>query len=80
MPDLFPHQLAGALRVGKKVPTYLGFDMGIGKTRTFIAAVRERDARRVLVLCPSTAVLVWRREIKLWHPARPSSPSRAPPT
>jgi SNF2 family DNA or RNA helicase len=65
---LFPHQTAGGLRIGAGTPTYLGFDMGIGKTRTFIEAVRLRKARRVLVLCPASALLVWKREIQLWHP------------
>jgi SWI/SNF-related matrix-associated actin-dependent regulator 1 of chromatin subfamily A len=42
--------------------------MGIGKTRTFIEAVLLRRARRVLVICPASAVLVWKREIALWAP------------
>jgi len=63
---LFPHQHQGAMRLAEKVPTYLGFDMGIGKTRTFIEAVQLRNADRVLVICPASAVLVWQREIGLW--------------
>ena len=53
-PDLFPHQHDGAMRLAERVPTYLGFDMGIGKTRTFIEAVhaapgqaRPRDLPRL---------------------------------
>jgi SWI/SNF-related matrix-associated actin-dependent regulator 1 of chromatin subfamily A len=65
---LFPHQHTGAMRVAEKVPTYLALDMGIGKTRTFIEAVLVRRAKRVLVLCPASAVLVWKREIALWAP------------
>ena len=64
---LFAHQTAGALRIAAAMPTYLGFDMGIGKTRTFIEAVKARKAERVLVICPASAVLVWKREIDLWH-------------
>jgi SNF2 family DNA or RNA helicase len=64
---LFPHQRAGAERLAKALPTYLGFDMGIGKTRTFIEAAKLRKARHVLVICPASAVLVWKREIALWH-------------
>ena len=67
-PPLFPHQHTGAMRLAEKVPTYLGFDMGIGKTRTFIEAVLLRHAKRVLIICPASAVLVWKREIGLWHP------------
>lgn len=65
---LFPHQHKGAMRIAGKVPTYLALDMGIGKTRTFIEAVALRGAKRVLVICPASAVLVWKREIGLWHP------------
>jgi SNF2 family DNA or RNA helicase len=65
---LFPHQHKGAMRIAEKVPTYLALDMGIGKTRTFIEAVAVRRAKRALVICPASAVLVWKREIGLWHP------------
>ena len=66
MTDMFPHQIAGAMRIADRQPTYLGYDMGIGKTRTFIEAVKLRKAKRVLVICPASAVLVWKREIGLW--------------
>jgi len=66
MNELFPHQAEGALRIAEGKPTYLGLDMGIGKTRTFIEAVRARGAKRVLVICPASAKLVWKREIALW--------------
>ena len=66
MNELFPHQAAGAKRIADGRPTYLGLDMGIGKTRTFIEAVKTRDAKRVLVICPASAKLVWKREIALW--------------
>jgi SNF2 family DNA or RNA helicase len=56
-------------RLAKRVPTYLGFDMGIGKTRTFIEAAKARKAKRMLVICPASAVLVWKREIALWDPS-----------
>src|SRR6188768_70049 len=74
---LFPHQLEGAVRISAGTPTYLGYDMGIGKTRTFIEAVKMRKARRVLVICPASAVLVWQKEIELWHPGTISSVVRS---
>lgn len=70
-PDLFPHQRAAVKRIAAGVPTYLGFDMGIGKTRTFIEAAKARGATRVLVLCPASAILVWKRELSLWAPSMP---------
>jgi SWI/SNF-related matrix-associated actin-dependent regulator of chromatin subfamily A-like protein 1 len=66
-PPLFPHQAVAAHRLAHGIPTYLGLDMGIGKTRVFIEAAKARGARRVLALVPATAILVWKREIKLWH-------------
>jgi SWI/SNF-related matrix-associated actin-dependent regulator of chromatin subfamily A-like protein 1 len=66
-PPLFPHQSVAANRLANGVPTYLGLDMGIGKTRAFIEAVKLREARRVLALVPATAILVWKREVHLWH-------------
>ena len=64
---LFPHQIVAANRLAQGVPTYLGLDMGIGKTRAFIEAVKLRKAHRVLALVPATAILVWKREVHLWH-------------
>lgn len=65
-PDLYPHQQDAVARLTKGVPTYLGFDMGIGKSRTFIEAANARSAQRVLILCPASAILVWKRELDLW--------------
>jgi SWI/SNF-related matrix-associated actin-dependent regulator of chromatin subfamily A-like protein 1 len=78
MPDMFPHQTTGSRRLADGTPTYLGLDMGIGKTRTFIEAVKLRAARRVLVVCPASAVLVWKREIALWHPGSDTVVVRTP--
>src|SRR5436190_10552430 len=68
VPALFPHQEKAALRMAKGEPVYLGFDMGIGKSRTFIEAANRRGARRILILCPASARLVWRQEILRWAP------------
>jgi SWI/SNF-related matrix-associated actin-dependent regulator of chromatin subfamily A-like protein 1 len=65
---LYPHQNTGVLRLASKTPTYLGFDMGIGKSRTFIEAAKVSGGVRFLIICPLSAVLVWRREIALWDP------------
>lgn len=69
---MFPHQSTAVERLAVGIPTYLGFDMGIGKSRTFIEAVKEAGEARVLVICPKSAVLVWQREIKLWDPGASS--------
>lgn len=67
MAPLFPHQAVAAKRLSHGTPTYLGLDMGIGKTRAFIEAVKARGVGRVLALVPATAILVWKREVSLWH-------------
>lgn len=67
-PPLFPCQENAAARLAKGEPIYLAFDMGLGKSRTFIEAAKRRDAQRVLVLCPTSARLVWKREIQRWDP------------
>lgn len=66
MTTMFPHQQVGAMRLAEGVPTYLAMDMGIGKSRTFLEAAELRKAQRVLIICPASAVLVWKREIHLW--------------
>ena len=66
--QLYPHQDDGASRIVRGLPTYLAFDMGIGKSRTFIEAALKAGAKRVLILCPASAVLVWKRELGLWAP------------
>jgi superfamily II DNA or RNA helicase len=44
----------------------IGDEMGVGKTAQAIAAAEGTHARRVFVVCPSTARFVWEREIKGW--------------
>jgi SWI/SNF-related matrix-associated actin-dependent regulator of chromatin subfamily A-like protein 1 len=65
---LFPCQEKAIARIVKGEPVYLAMDMGLGKSRTFIEAVKQRKASRVLILCPASARLVWKREIKRWDP------------
>lgn len=76
---LFPHQEEGAIRIAQGRPTYLGFDMGIGKSRTFIdATLRLTKPPRVLILCPSTALHVWRSEIDKWAHGAPAAVATKP--
>jgi SWI/SNF-related matrix-associated actin-dependent regulator 1 of chromatin subfamily A len=65
---MFPCQADAVERLTHGEPTYLAFDMGLGKSRAFIEAVKQRTAHRVLILCPTSARLVWKREIKRWDP------------
>jgi len=65
---LFPCQQQAVARLVRGEPVYLAMDMGLGKSRTFIEAVKQRNAQRVLILCPASARLVWKREIRRWDP------------
>jgi SWI/SNF-related matrix-associated actin-dependent regulator of chromatin subfamily A-like protein 1 len=46
----------------------LADSMGLGKTATAVVAAFRADLRRVLVVCPKSAIPDWRREIDDWHP------------
>lgn len=58
---------AGFLTMGGQV--ILGDEPGLGKTLQTLAALVQRDARRILVSCPRTATRnVWERETMRWAP------------
>jgi SNF2 family DNA or RNA helicase len=75
--DPQPRSIAEVLRIwehGALVGTgtargaLLADSMGLGKTATAVIAARRAKMRRVLVICPKSAIPDWRREIDLWHP------------
>lgn len=44
----------------------IGDEMGIGKTAQSIAVANAVNAEKVLVICPASIRLNWRKQIKLW--------------
>lgn len=70
--SLYPYQQQAVDRiVTSNNPTYLGFEMGLGKTRVALAVAQRRNAKRILVICPAIGRLAWEQEIaKVW----PGSP------
>ena len=50
---LYSFQRDAVGRVAKGDQVYLGFDPGLGKSRTALEAARYRAARRDLVICPA---------------------------
>jgi SWI/SNF-related matrix-associated actin-dependent regulator 1 of chromatin subfamily A len=64
--NLYPYQEAGAafLSRGGAKGLMLADEPGLGKTRQAIAAATLLDALRAVVVCPASAIGVWRREIK----------------
>ncbi len=65
---LFPYQRAGAEYLVKKERAWLSDEMGLGKTLQALAAIQHTKAFPVLVICPASAVQVWKNEIAHWMP------------
>lgn len=60
---LYAHQQAALDLVRKREGRAgLFMDLGTGKTRTALVAVWEQACERVLIVCPISAIGVWRRE------------------
>ena len=49
-------------------PIYLGFDPGLGKSRTALEAARGIEAKRILVTCHASGRYVWEEQTKMWSP------------
>ena len=62
--DVIPQMKAGA-------PTYLGFDPGLGKSRTALEAAKARGVKALLIICPASGRYVWERECRQWWPQMP---------
>lgn len=66
---LYPHQADGVSFLISKGRAILGDDMGLGKTRQAIAAMQIAASEgTVLVVCPASLKLNWRREIRMVDP------------
>ena len=69
LPDLFAHQRAGVAFLLSRRRAILADDMGLGKSRQAIVALREAaPAGPYLVVCPAGVKLNWQREIRLVEP------------
>jgi SWI/SNF-related matrix-associated actin-dependent regulator 1 of chromatin subfamily A len=63
---LYPHQIEGVAFLTRKGRAILGDDMGLGKTRQAIVAMQEAAPEgTILVICPASLKLNWRREIHM---------------
>jgi superfamily II DNA or RNA helicase len=63
---LYPFQKAGVKFIIDHKHVILADDMGLGKTPQCIAAVVDQAAWPVLVICPSSLKLNWKREFERW--------------
>lgn len=67
--DSRPYQLAGTSFLVTAGQALLGDQPGLGKTLQTLATLVQKDARRILVLCPKSATYnVWVRETERWAP------------
>ena len=63
---LYPHQADGVEFLVSKGRAVLGDDMGLGKTGQAIAAMQiAAPEGAILVVCPASLKLNWRREIRM---------------
>lgn len=66
--ELFDHQKQGIKFMQQKEKVILADEMGLGKTRQAIIAARENYDGIVLVVCPASIKINWKREIKMIYP------------
>jgi SWI/SNF-related matrix-associated actin-dependent regulator 1 of chromatin subfamily A len=63
---LYTFQADAAGRAASGEQVYLGFDPGLGKSRTALETAKRRGAKRVLVICPASGRYVWEAECRKW--------------
>ena len=67
---LYPHQADGVVFLISKKRAILGDDMGLGKTRQAIVALNVAvPSGVILIVCPASLKLNWKREILMVDPA-----------
>ena len=67
--SLYPHQADGVAFLLSKKRVLLADDMGLGKTRQAIVAMEAGSPDgKVLIVCPASLKLNWKREIQLVDP------------
>jgi SWI/SNF-related matrix-associated actin-dependent regulator 1 of chromatin subfamily A len=75
---LYPHQSDGVAFLISKGRAVLADDMGLGKTRQAIAAMNiAAPEGAILIVCPASLKLNWRREIRMVDPAAERTASRS---
>ena len=63
---LYDHQKSGVKFLLSRNGCILGDDMGVGKSKTAIVAALESGANHILVVCPASVKINWRREIECY--------------
>lgn len=66
--ELFEHQKTGIAFLKEKKKAILGDDMGLGKTRQAVIAAGETSEGDILIVCPASLKINWKREINAVYP------------
>ena len=66
--ELYAYQATAVRHIAQGEAAYLGFDPGLGKSRTALEAAKARRVKRLLVAGPASSRYVWQREAKRWWP------------
>ena len=61
-----PYQRAGIAYAMARAGTLIGDEMGLGKTIQAIGVLNAGQAKRVLIACPASLKLNWKRELAAW--------------
>lgn len=69
--NLMPHQPEAVSFLARQKRAILADDMGLGKTVEAITATKVLQARKILVICPNSLKLNWKRELEMWYPTAP---------
>ena len=59
------HQKEAIQKLVENKKFILADDMGLGKTTSTIIAALEAGAKKVLIICPATLKINWKREIEI---------------
>lgn len=64
--ELKPFQKAGVMYSVDKEKAIIADEVGLGKTVQALATIKKRNAFPVLVICPASLKINWRKEVRKW--------------
>lgn len=62
----FPYQHAGIAFACNRESTFIGDEMGLGKTIQAVGVINATNPEKVLIVCPATLKLNWKKELERW--------------
>ena len=64
--EFYPYQQSGIRFACNRESTFLGDEMGLGKTCQAIGVINVTNPETVLIICPATLKLNWKKELQRW--------------